>query len=109
MRSYDYFCTWGSQGFLANRDDNSNSNFNIATRDQISEEKVFGENDLAYVYPEIREYLYFVIDDGWDVPFGSTAPKNQELFGSLIVDKERFPSFCGSPENKLKQFNDKIK
>lgn len=109
MKTYDYFCTWGSQGFLAQADICANPNGNIATRDQITEEKIFGENGLAYVYPEIREHLYFVVDDGWDVPFGAIAPKDQILFAALTVNEERFPSFKGTPEERLKQFNERIR
>ena len=45
----------------------------------MTEQTLFGKNGLAYVYPEVREHLYFVIDDGWDVPFGTSFPEQEDF------------------------------
>ena len=116
----DYFCTWCEQGRAA-------QNYNekaakgeptflgdqggaaLASRDGINEETVFGENGWIHYYPEIRSDLYFLIDDGWDVDYHTVTPKDFPKFGSHDVNKQRFPSFHGTPEEKLKQFVERVK
>lgn len=87
----NYYCTWASQNFIA-----------------MNEDVVFGDGGYADIYPEQRENLYLVFDDGWDVPYGAGANGTSE-FGSLIVDPEKFPSYTGTPAERLKKFNDALK
>ena len=109
MRTYDYFCTWVSQRKLSDCRNPKDKDYILSTRDIMTEQTLFGKNGLAYVYPEVREHLYFVIDDGWDVPFGTSFPEQEDLFGGQELNKERFPSFTGKPCERLKQLCDKIK
>ena len=96
-----YFCTWVAQSQLTEY-------YPGAMRDLLTEQTVFGENGLIRLYPEIRQHLYFVFDDGWDVPCGL---KNNDKgdFGSLIVNEEKFPSFTGTPRERLKKLSDRVK
>ena len=55
-----------------------------------------------------EEKLIFVFDDGWDVPYGLKNNDNND-FGSLILNEERFPSFSGEPKERMKKLVDKVK
>lgn len=76
-----------------------------AARNRMREEFLFGEAGLADQYHESRGELYFLLDDGWDVPFDVHPDRQITSFGSLILSEERFPSFYGSPAEKLKKLN----
>ena len=68
-------------------------------RDYLDEDSIFGSGDLAGQFAPVRDQLYFLLDDGWDVPRG-THPVNDaaiESFGSLELARDRFPSFPGTP------------
>ncbi len=103
-----YYCTWASQSDLNDILKNTLDSFSSSTRDYLNEETVFGENGLVHQYPEIREKLIFIFDDGWDVPYGLKNNENND-FGSLIVNEERFPSCSGEPKERLKKLVDKVK
>ncbi len=98
-----YFCTWSSQNdYCALYPQSGRS-----ARDAMGEEFVFGENGLIHQFPEIRSSLYFLFDDGWDVPFGLANNDNGD-FGSLIVNDERFPFCTGEPQERLKKLADRV-
>ena len=101
MRTYDYYCTWQAQNVLGFTN-------GISNRDYLDEDIVFGKHGLAFSYPSIRKHLYFVLDDGWDVPYGKNVNEPYP-FASHIIRDDRFPSFIGTPKEKLKQMVDKIK
>ena len=56
-------------------------------------------------FPKIRGDLYLMLDDGWDVPYGVHPDKSRDRFGTLELDEERFPSFTGTPAQRLKKLN----
>lgn len=101
----DYFCTWSVQGYVVNYSGAEN------TRAMINEKSIFGtgqyENWISY-FPKIRSDLYFVMDDSWDIPQGINTGSNEYL-GLTELDQTRFPTFKGTPENRLKALTDKIK
>ncbi len=70
-RIYNYFCTWKSQYCFTN---------GRGPEDLMTEASMF-EVDGAWcsLYPEIRGELYFVMDDGWDVPFAALAQSRPAL------------------------------
>ncbi len=76
-------------------------------RDMLREETVFGENGLIRQFPDIRSSLYFVFDDGWDVPYGLHNNEHGD-FGSLIVNDKRFPFCTGEPKERLKALADRV-
>ena len=108
----NYFCTWRTQATLKNSEKYLKIRKN-STPDVLSEEFLFGEPGILNDIPEkIRRDLIVVIDDGWDVPYGLKATFGTEDFkkyGSMILDEERFPSFTGTPAERLKKLGDKIK
>ena len=101
----DYFCTWNIQGYVT---DYSGSD---PTRKAMNEENIFGKGkyqNWVSFYPKIREDLYFVMDDSWDIPKDSNAVAGNAYLGSVELDKERFPSFTGSPAGRLKKLTERI-
>ncbi len=94
----NYFCTWDSQCktmYLRNPDADR-----IPSRDAMCEEYIFGKDGLLNSFKGIREDLIVVLDDGWDVPYGTT---DSRVFGSLEADPERFPSLKNmTPPERLK-------
>ena len=75
----------------------------------LDEEILFGEGGFASMFPREREQLYFMLDYGWDVPYITDPAENMVRFGGLELNTDRFPSFTGTPAERLKKLNDKIK
>ncbi len=106
--SPDYYCTWQTQLYA------SNNGGPQAQRDILNEAALFGDGyPLGWTkfYSDAKRDLLFVIDDSWDVPYGET-PEKSGLFGSLILDKGKFPSFAADgTENHaaLKSLADAVK
>ncbi len=69
---------------------------------------LFGANGAAHQYPGIRQDLFLVLDDGWDVPF-SAKIDNPSVFGSLIPNEKRFSSYRGTPAQRLRALNEDAK
>lgn len=110
----NYWCTWASQGYVGKNKmfgkETSRRFFdgNNGGRDVIDEEHVFGEGGFADQFPDLRGDLFFVFDDGWDVPYDAPTSPDISAFGSVIPNAERFPSFPGTPAERLKGLNDKL-
>jgi len=111
----NYWCSWMSQwsvsknellakGIIQGYFENGNS-----ARDVINEELVFGDGGFVDQLPELRGDLFLVFDDGWDVPYNVPTSPDISAFGSVIPNAERFPSFPGTPAERLKAINDKLK
>ncbi len=101
----DYFCTWNLQGYVVNYENSE------VTRKVMNEEYVFGQGcfqNWIECFPTIREDLYFVMDDSWDIPQDANKVPNKYL-GWVELNEERFPSFHGNATERLKQFADRVK
>lgn len=102
----DYFCTWNLQAYVVNYE---NSNL---MRSAMLEENIFGkgqyQNWISF-YPKIQEDLYFVMDDSWDIPKGENSKKDNPYLGTTELNESRFPSFIGTPEERLKKLNERVK
>ena len=115
MKDYSYYCTWAAQNYMYGRGDNELDPAELEgdvgaahARGYMTEETIFGENGLCNFYPEVRKHLYFVLDDGWDVP--KVMQKDPHLYpGGLVVDEERFPNFTGKPWERLAKLNKALK
>jgi len=98
----DYFCTWNIQGYICSYKSPEDQ------RAQMTEANLFGGGkyqDWAGLYPRIRGDLILVMDDSWDVP----ANGDSSYFGSLQLNEQRFPSFTGAPDERLKALVTKVK
>ena len=86
----NYWCTWASQGYVGKNKmfgkETSRRFFdgNNGGRDVIDEEHVFGEGGFADQFPDLRGDLFFVFDDGWDVPYDAPTSPDISAFGSVI-------------------------
>jgi len=68
--------------------------------DSMSEEVLFGKNGWAAdFFPRIRNDLYLLLDDGWEV--GGTA--------TFELDVKKFPSFTGTSSQRLQKLNDAVR
>jgi hypothetical protein len=102
----NYWCTWAAQNYmyghyLQNLDStvlegDSGSRF---AHDAMSEKVLFGEGGwVADFFPKIRKDVFFLLDDGWEA--GGTS--------TFELDTMKFPSFSGSPDQRLMKLNDAI-
>ena len=100
-----YMCTWHRQGFVARKYGIAGS---ASVRDALTPEYLFGEeSDYHWLPREYRSGLYFVLDDGWDVP-PHTAHREDvrgEPFGSVDPDPVRFGSLGDTPVKRLAALN----
>lgn len=102
----DYMCTWNLQAYLV-----SYVNSNLMRKAMV-EENIFGKEkfqDWINLYPAIRQDLYFVLDDSWDIPKDANTKNDNPYLGSTELSTERFPSFTGNPTERLKKLSDSIK
>ncbi len=96
--SVDYWCTWKRQ-CAETRPGNAG----------ISETLLFeGPGAWARFYPEICSELYFVLDEGWDVPL-RMPEDNLHLYGTLDPDAGKFPSLKGDRTERLARLNERVK
>lgn len=103
-QSPDYFCTWNLQGYVASYSGGEN------TRAVMTEQSMFGHGKWEGwmdVFPKIRADMYFVMDDSWDIPSDINTGSNEYL-GLTILDNTRFPSFEGTPAERLSKLNDMV-
>ena len=114
----NYLCTWDLQSIARKEQGKVKDNGKVffvgdqgatTTREAITEHTVFGEDGWINLYPGDRKDLYFLLDDGWDVEYLKDYGKELYKFGSHNVNEMKFPSFKGTPEEKLKQFVERVK
>lgn len=102
----DYMCTWNLQGYVVNYENSD------LTREVMTEEYIFGRgkyrNWIGF-YDRIREDLYFVMDDSWDIPADCNSKNDNPYLGRVELDTTRFPSFTGTPAERLRGLNDKVR
>lgn len=110
----NYWCSWGMQGKLVrqkNLDVNhlmpafpGDQGFSPHIRDVITDDMVLGKGGWAEtLWPEIRSDLFFLLDDGWDVPYGADQHKDISPFGSMDLDRVKFAGLKGTPGQRLAQ------
>ena len=109
----NYWCSWSAQWALSKvKQDAEGINLGYFVdsdaRSFLCEEIVFGEGGFAHQFPEVRKDLFLLLDDGWDVPPDVSVKQDISAFGSLIPDIDRFPSFPGTPAQRLKGINDRL-
>ena len=100
----NYWCTWVTQ---SNRLKNIADRKNVMLiRNQMNESFLFGPHGVLHqMEPDIRKDLMVLLDDGWDVPYDVDNPQDRIAFGSLELNEQRFPSFRGTPAERLTALN----
>jgi len=115
----NYFCTWAMQNAYARLKHAEPENPNHFMGDHglwLARDTMNEENFREWLtqHPQIRQDLFLLLDYGWDVPYAEPKSDtedglaNYEL-GSLEVNEARFPSFGGTPAQRLRQLNDAAK
>ena len=101
----DYLCTWNLQAVACEEQGKVQEDGEISfigdqgastTREAITEHTVFGKNGWINLFPEDRQDLFFLLDDGWDVEYLKDYGKEMYKFGSHDVNEKKFPSFKGN-------------
>ena len=101
----DYLCTWNLQCYRSNQDGP------VKNRAEMVEENFFGDGPYqgwASLYPAIREDLFLVLDDSWDIPRDMNERSGNPYFGTVRLDTTRFPSFKGEPAQRLKALSERL-
>jgi len=101
----DYLCTWNLQCYRSNQDGP------VKNRAEMVEENFFGDGPYqgwASLYPAIREDLFLVLDDSWDLPRDRNERDGNPYYGTTRLDTTRFPSFKGEPAQRLKALSDRL-
>ena len=113
----DYWCTWGIQNAISRIGAAERPGVSFAgdqgalqARNNMTEELLFGSKGWALtMFPKSRENLYMMIDDGWDVPFGTNPAKSMRPFAALVPFADRFPGLGAKGEERLANLNAKLK
>jgi transcriptional regulator with XRE-family HTH domain len=105
----NYLCSWDRQAEVAKK-------FGITgealseMRDALNTQYLFNDPSLYHLYgAEFRSGLFFMLDDGWDVPYGSVHYGNEEFYGSMLPDGEKFKELGKTPLERLINMSSKIK
>lgn len=114
----NYTCTWNIQDWVSYHEQvgNGKGNNNDTKRDIVDPDHIFGNASKGItgwtdlLYPEARSDMLFLLDDGWDLPYG-VRNKNAGEFGSMILQDDKFPKseWGNTPREKLKTLNDRIR
>lgn len=109
--SPNYWCTWSTQNFGRDDPNPDYRNYLGSAGSRFARGEMNEKNLRRWVvqFPKIRGDLYLLLDDGWDVPYGVHPDLQEDRFGALAPDDERFPSFTGTSAQRLKKLNDFVK
>lgn len=117
--SQSYFCTWQAQNDVVGMSlerfplkkramERSGKECEKLAVNMLDEDILFGKGGFAEQYPRERDQLYFMLDYGWDIPYLTDPAHNMVYFGGHELNLDRFPSFTGTPAERLKKLNAKI-
>ena len=108
-RSSTYWCTWATQSeTLKEHQLTGELKFPgdqgvLGTRDNLNEDVIFGPKGWIRLFSDYRGDMVFMVDDGWDVPYGAKGgAQGIHSFGSLVPDRERFPSFGTDASDRIR-------
>lgn len=103
----NYWCTWKTQAYTVDTATTGGSTERWTKLDNLSQEHVFGPTGWANVmYPTIRNNLYLLFDDGWEVRLDSSRTGNdRRLMGTMLLAEDKFPACTGTPAQRLKKLN----
>ena len=108
----NYLCTWGFQAGwhsyapgISSAEDGC-----VGLRNGIDGESLFMPGGILDSYPkELRGDLIIVLDDGWDVPYNTSNPRDKTRFGSCDPSPDRFPDMGDTQAERLRNLSDKVK
>ena len=100
----NYYCTWDNQG-------NTTRTLPLDVNDKVNHDSLFGENGWCKtLYPKERKSLMFLLDYGWDQPYGygDTAVYRQYA-GSHRIFEDKFPNYGKTPAERMKTLADNVR
>ena len=101
LRLVSYLCTWGRQSKAASSL-GINGTGSSEMRDALTADALFYREDLYHIVPrEYRSKLIFLLDDGWDVPMGTSQDGSRAEFGAMEPDPEKFGSLGNTALERL--------
>lgn len=104
-----YLCTWGRQAYVASKLGISGSG-SSQMRDALTADTLFGSKNYYHTVPqEYRSKLIFLLDDGWDVPKGTSQDGARAEFGSMEPDPVKFGSLGSNAVERLRAMVEKTK
>lgn len=106
-KTANYVCTWNIQDWVAWHESSNK-------RDVVDPKHLFNKETgwVSTMYPQSRGDLIFLLDDGWDLPYGTEKNgKNKEYFGSQVLPDDKFPKeeWGDTPQEKLKTLEEEVK
>ncbi len=106
----NYLCTWDMQVKVAEHFQEIRENLPMKQRNAMNDDMLFRCDSLYHVVPEkYRNAIFFLLDDGWDVPYDVNSFEGWAPFGAVVPDEEKFPDYGDTPARKLKTLSDKVK
>ena len=107
----NYLCTWILQQKTADRLGLYEKSSFQRWRNCLNTELLFEEESNYHIFkPEYRPGLYFLLDDGWDVPYDTdNSAAERDIFGSMEPDQEKFGALGNSPSQILAALVKKVK
>lgn len=111
--SPNYWCTWGIQNRMLGKVKRSPLAFAgdqgaARARDNINEDLVFGKGGWTGLFPKSRERLWMMLDDGWDVPYGTLPSASTVDFALMDPYPARFPSLGATRRARLTNLNGRL-
>lgn len=102
----NYWCTWDTQ-FRVNGLEAGKDTRNL--RNRLNQEFLFGEKGMLTGYfKKVRQDLYVLLDDGWDVGWDVAGDGPVSIFGSQELFEEKFPDCTGEPWERLAKMRRKV-
>ena len=102
----NYWCTWDTQ-YRVNDAEAGKDTRNL--RNVLNQDFLFGEKGMLTGYfKKVRQDLYVLLDDGWDVGWDVAGDGPVSIFGSLELFEEKFPDCTGEPWEKLAKMRKKV-
>ena len=109
MQPPNYYCTWQHMEWLERRGGHPGK----TVRDFMCDAFLFGPGGMAEaLYPEARGALWFLVDDGWEIPFShgrEEAVWLKPYLGSCLMDEEKFPGYGSNAAERLKTLSGKVR
>ncbi len=97
----NYFCTWGIQNAIPPRYGLVGTGCS-QMRDTMTAAHLFDSDDFHPVPRAERSGLYFLLDDGWDVPMGTRNPEDSSRMGRMVPDPEKFAALGDTDDARLR-------
>lgn len=102
----NYWCTWDTQ-YRVNDVEAGRDTKNL--RNMLNQDFLFGEKGMLRGYfHKVRQDLYVLLDDGWDVGWDVPGDGPVSIFGSLELFQEKFPDCTGEPWERLAKIREKV-